>query len=173
MNPNHYIVRQILAPSGNGLLANAVALTIRNLTSGAGAQVMAFAEIGGQTLFTGTNAASGSLWGVCRVTGTPANGTVVTPFKCHPGGGDPATFVEVRQSDTGTITGVSPSGADAYHLGVASQVGSVVPEALRTTLEENAIFVAGPGDCLVIYAKGALVAGSRCTVGLRWFMVTG
>jgi hypothetical protein len=172
-NPNQYIVRQVLLPSGNGLLANAVALTIRNTTSGGGAQVLAFMEIGGQTLFTGTNGASGSIWGVQRVTATPAAGTVLVPFRCHPGATDPATMVEVRHSDTGTITGVTVNQPVAYHLGTASQVGSVAPVALRVSSEENPIFVVGPGDCLVVYAHSVLVAGSRATIGLRWFMAAG
>lgn len=168
-NPNHYIVRQVLLPSGNGLLANAVALTIRNITSAPNGRTLYFAEIGGQTLFTGTNAGSGSLWGVQRVTATPAAGTVLTPFACHPSAAAVSGFVEVRHSDTGAITGVTPNQPVAYHLGVASQVGASEPFPLKGT-EENSAFVVGPGDCLVVYAHSAIVAGSRCTVGLRWLV---
>src|SRR5262245_19173518 len=151
---NHYIVRQVLAPSGNGLLANAVALTIKNI----GTRSLAFIEISGQTLFVGTNAASGSLWGVQRVTATPASGSTLTPFKCHPNGDSPSTDVEVRFSDTGTITGVTPNQPVCYFLGIASQVGSAdVPPLFGT--QENSLAVIAPGDCLVVYAHTALVAG--------------
>lgn len=163
---SHYIVRQILAPSGSGLTANAVALTIKNV----GIQALAFIAISGQTLFTGTNAASGSLWGIQRVTATPAAGTVITPFRCLPQAPDPATNVEVRFSDTGTITGVTVNQPACYHLGIASQVGSAVPPPLIGS-QENPIVVVGPGDCLVVYAQSAIVAGSRMTIHLEWNMV--
>lgn len=171
MNPNHYIYRRVLAPSGNGLLAGAVAISIRNVTSGLTAKEMRFVEIGGQALFTGTNGSSGSLWGVQRVTATPANGTVETPFRCHPQGADPATMVEIRFSDTGTITGATANGSPCYQIGVGSQVGSVAPQPLLTS-DENPGMVLGAGDCLIVYAHGVnIVAGSRATLGLRWFAV--
>lgn len=163
INLNHYIVRKILAPSGSGLTSGAVALAVRNIS---GAQLMCV-EVAGQTLFTGTNAASGSLWGIQRVTGTPASGTVLTPFKCHPNGLDPATVMEVRFSDTGTITGVSANGQDAYHLGVASQVGASEP--IPQWLDFENPIVLAPNDVLLVYAATAIVAGSRATVGLRFF----
>lgn len=169
-NPDQYILRQVLAPSGNGLLDLAVAITIRNITSGLTAREMRFVELGGQTLFVGTNGASGSVWGFQRITATPANGTVVTPFRCHPGGTDPASQVEVRFSNTGTITSATPNGQPIYHLGIASQVGSAAPQPLLTN-DENTACVLAPGQCLIVYAHGAIVAGSRATVGLRWFSV--
>jgi len=168
-NIDQYIVRKILAPSGNGLLLNAVALTIKNISAGA----LSFIELGGQPLFTGTAAANGSLWGFQRVSGTPANGTVLTPFRCHPGNQDPASLVEVRHSDTGAITGVTPTGQDIFHLGIASQVGSVAPRPMLTGSDENAIALLAPADCLIVYAATVIITGSRATVGLRWFQVTG
>lgn len=163
---NHYIVRQVLAPSGNGLLANAVALTIKNV----GTQTLAFIELSGQTLFTGTNAASGSLWGAQRVTATPASGTLVTPFKCHPNGAAPSANAEVRFSDTGTITGVTVDQPIAYHWGIASQVGSnTVPPLFGT--QENPLALIAPGDCLAVYALTAIVAGSRASIHIEWNVV--
>ena len=165
--PNHYIVRRILQPSGNGLLVGAVALAIRNISSPG--QTLTFLEIGGQTLFTGTNAASGSVWGFQRVTATPAGGTVLTPFSCHPLAADPATLVDCRFSDTGALTGVSANGIDLHHLGLASQVGAAQPIPLKPT-DANLPLYVGPGDCLILYAATALVAGSKATMGVRWIM---
>lgn len=172
MNSSHYILRQVFAPIGNGLLVNAVALTIRNITpSGANGKEMRFVELSSQVLFTGTNASSGSLWGVQRVTATPAAGAVVTPFLCHPAGIDPSTLVECRFTDTATITGVVLNGTAAWHTGIASQIGSAAPPPLLTS-DENAGITLGPGQCLVVYVHGAnMVAGTRMTFGARWFAV--
>jgi hypothetical protein len=172
-NTAQYIVRQILAPSVNGLLLNAVALTIKNITSGAGAKVIGVAEIGGQPLFTGTNGASGSLWGIQRLTATPAAGTVLVPFSCHPGAADPATQVEVRFSDTGAITGVTPGAVSAYHVGIASQIGTAPLPLYVQSDVDNPLITIGPGDCLVVSTVTPIVAGSRVTLGIRWFMGNG
>lgn len=165
--PNHYIVRKLLQPSGNGLLQGAVALAIRNITNPG--QTLQFLELGGQTLFTGTNGSSGGAWAFQRVTATPAGGTVLTPFSCITTATDPATLVEVRFSDTGALTGVSANGIDFHHLGIASQVGSSHPIPLKPT-DANLPCYVGPGDCLILYALTALVAGSRASFGVRWIM---
>jgi hypothetical protein len=172
-NASQYIVRQILAPTVNGLLLNAVALTIKNITAAPTGQAIGIAEIGGQPLFTGTNAGSGSLWGVQRMTATPAAGTVLVPFSCHPGAPNPSSLVEVRFSDTGTITGVAPGAVSAYHLGIASQIGTAPLPLYVQSSEDNPLITIGPGDCLVVYAATAIVPGSRITLGIRWFMVNG
>jgi hypothetical protein len=82
-------------------------------------------------------------------------------------------LVEVRFSDTGTITGATPGAVSAYHVGIASQIGTAPLPLYVQSSEDNPLITIGPGDCLVVYAATAIVAGSRVTLGIRWFMVDG
>ena len=168
-NARHYLVQGVIAPST--LTANTVYLSIRNTANPAASPppplLLGLKEVLAQTLFTGTNAASGSVLGIQRVSGqTPTGGATITPFSINSAA--VAADVEVRFSNSGLAT-VTPSGLPFHRIGLASQVGQGTAPPLW--FEDENLLLLNPGDCLLLYAHSAIASGSQFSGLFRWFQV--
>lgn len=164
VNNSHYAMQAVITPST--LTANTVYLSIRNISVSPTAIALGFVQLQAQYLFTGTAAATGSLFGIQRVTATPTGGSVITPASMNPAASLSQT--EIRFSNAGLST-VTPNGIAIYHFGGASQVGSTKPPT--ASYEDENPFLISPGDCLIVYAHTGIVTGSAISVQLRWFQV--
>lgn len=153
----------IIAPTGAGLSVDACLLSVRNTSSDKMLYLRRFAPI---MIFTGTNAATASVFALQRQTATPTGGTVLTPTLHN--SASAALDAEIRFSQTG-LGGVTPGANHRFKkFGLPSQnVGTPIPPEFGV-LDEN-IFSGGsslhigfgPGECLLVIADSAIVAGSR------------
>lgn len=113
--------------------------------------------------FTGTPAATRSLYSIQRFTGTtPTSGTVITPV-IRDSANAVASGAVARFAGGGVTTSVTPGGV-LMLLGHASSAADVVCYPPL----EHAPFVLRPNEGLAVRANGAVISGSILTLNLAW-----
>jgi hypothetical protein len=114
--------------------------------------------------FTGTPAATRSLYSLQRFTGTtPTGGTAATP-SIRDSANANAAAVDARHAPGGVTTTSATFGAVMMlmgHLSAAEDV--VISPAL-----ENAPLILRPNEGLALRASGAVISGSLVTLNLAW-----
>jgi hypothetical protein len=115
--------------------------------------------------FTGTPAATRSLYSLQRFTGaTPTGGTAVTPAK-RDSSNATAAGVDARHNSGNGVTTTGVTFGDVLLLsGHASSAADVV---INPALE-NAPLILRPSEGLAVRANGAVISGSIITLNLAW-----
>lgn len=152
------------------LTLNIAAVTLTDGTSyftlkNTGTNVMRLHSLLMLLSFTGTPAASRSLYSLQRFTGTtPTGGTAVTPAK-RDSSNATAAGVDARHNSGNGVTTTGVTFGDVLLLaGHASSAADVV----ITPALESAPLILRPSEGLALRANGAVITGSIVTLNLTW-----